>query len=253
MAFTPEGIDQESLRGHAAVVIDVFRASTTIVTALVHGVCQVVPVLTPERARQVARAYAPDEVLLAAERGGEVVADFPYGNSPLEYVGTHVRGKVLILTTSNGTRALSAASFADRAAVGAFVNMEGVAEWARAQERDLVVVCAGRVGEVALEDLVCAGMLLDILTPLGSSPALADSARAAQILARYYDSDLSRLARDAAWGRELGRLGRDADLRACLQVSIYPEVPVLLDGILRVSPRPSATCGDSLTSREAAS
>lgn len=230
--MTPADVSADSLRGQSAVVIDVFRASTTIVTALANGTRMLIPVLTPEEARARAKDFPRDTVLLGGERGGEPIAGFDLGNSPIEYTPERVRDKVIIFTTTNGTRALAVAAPARVTAVGGLVNVEAVARWAAAQGRDLTVVCSGETESLSLEDTVCAGLLLEALVDTGSRLESTDAARACRIVAAHYRPQLGRLLGDSAWARELVRLGRREDLSACLALSVYPDVPLLEHGVV---------------------
>jgi len=232
VALTPAELTADELRGRSAVVIDVFRASTTVVTALVNGCRMLVPVSTPEEARARAKGFPHEDVLLGGERGGEPIAGFQLGNSPLQYTPDRVRDKVVIFTTTNGTRALAAASTATATAVGGLVNLEAVAKWVMFYGRDLTVVCSGEAGTLSLEDTVCAGLLLAALDEGGSRLEATDAARASRVVAAHYRLRLDRLLTDSSWAQELIRLGYREDLAACLALSVYPDVPVLEGGIV---------------------
>ncbi|MBI4241020.1 MAG: 2-phosphosulfolactate phosphatase [Candidatus Rokubacteria bacterium] len=232
VVLTSGDLSPDSLRGQSAVVIDVFRASTTIVTALANGCRLVIPVLTAEAARGRANDFPRGEVLLGGERGGEPIAGFHLGNSPLEYTPERVRDRIVIFTTTNGTQALAAASMAAATAVGGLVNLEAVAAWVMAEGRDLTLVCSGESGTLSLEDTVCAGLLLEALTDRGARLELSDAARACRLVAVDYRHQLGRLLTDSAWARELVRRGRGPDLAPCLALSVYPDVPVLEHGVV---------------------
>lgn len=233
VAFTPAAISSDSLQSRAVAVIDVFRAATTVITAIANGARSIVPVLTPDEARTRAGGFPSSDVLIGGERHGEPISGFDLGNSPLEYTPARVGGKVVVLTTTNGTRALATAS---RAAVCAFVNVGEVARWALTQGRDLTVICAGESGNLSLEDSVCAGMLLDRIAETGTAIVESDAARAARILSAYYRDRLDSLLRDSAWARRLAGAGRAADLAACLRVGILSHVPLLQDGAIGCLP-----------------
>ncbi len=232
-ALAPAQLAAEGLHSQAVVVIDVFRAATTITTALAHGCRLIVPVLTPADARERAREFPSGELLLAGERGGEPIAGFDLGNSPLEYTADRVAGKTIILTTSNGTPALLRAGEARATAVGALVNVTAVARWLQDQARDVTLLCAGDGADASLEDSVCAGLIVEALVAAGTPCDLADPASISRGVAREYRQRLEDLAIDSTWGRHLARIGRHADLAACLRLDAYPLVPILQDGVLR--------------------
>lgn len=224
------------LHSRTAVVIDVFRAATTMVTALASGCRAIVPALTPDDARERARAFPPGEVLLAGERGGDPIDGFDLGNSPLEYSAPRVAGKIIVLTTTNGTKALLRAAGAAATALGGLVNVKAVAQWAQDQARDLTLACAGEAGEASLEDTVCAGLIIDALA--GAGPLeLSDTAAMARGAARDYRPRLDDLRTESRWGRHLMAKGRAEDLSACLALDAWTAVPLFRNGLV-TAPQP---------------
>jgi 2-phosphosulfolactate phosphatase len=224
VALTPAALPAARLAGTAALVVDVLRASTTMVTALAHGCRAMLPVAEVEEARRRARELPG--ALLAGERGGDPPAGFDLGNSPLEFTSERVGGRTIVFTTSNGTRALLAARPATAVAVAGFVNLTAAAGWALGQRRDLVVICAGELGARSVEDETCAGLLMDRVLSVEpgavASPAAAEAAGAA----RAYAKDLARLARDAPHARLLAAHGRAPDVTACLTLDTFTVVPI---------------------------
>jgi 2-phosphosulfolactate phosphatase len=230
VALTLEETGATPLAGATVVVLDVVRASTTIVTALAGGARAVVPVGSPEEARARARAWADGPVLVGGERGGSPPPGFDCGNSPAEYTPERVAGRTVIFTTTNGTRALLAVEGARRVSVGGFVNAAGVARWVAAAPDDVLLVCAGERGRFCLEDAVCAGLLVARLEP--ANGALTDSARAARALWARYAGDLPAMLEDAAWAQALVAQGRGSDLPLCVALDVHEVVPVARDGAL---------------------
>jgi 2-phosphosulfolactate phosphatase len=161
VAATPDGLEAAAVAASTVLVIDVLRASTCIVTALANGCEGIVPVASPEEARR--RVGALDHALIAGERRGEPLAGFDLGNSPLEFTRGRVGGRTVVMTTSNGTRALVAARPAHAVGVAAFINHAAAAAWALGRARDVLLLCAGERGGRSLEDYVCAGMLVERL------------------------------------------------------------------------------------------
>lgn len=232
VALTPGELDGADLHARIVVVIDVFRAATTMATALANGCKGVIPVLTPEQARQRAREFRRDEVVLAGERGGEPIDGFDLGNSPLEYTADRIAGRVVILTTTNGTRALLRASSAAATAVAGLVNVKAIAQWAQDEARDLTLACAGEAGQVSVEDTVCAGLILDAISLGGGALELSDTAAIARSAAREYRHRLGDLRAESSWGRHLLASGRDRDLAACLALDAWPIVPRFRNGLV---------------------
>jgi 2-phosphosulfolactate phosphatase len=230
VALTLEEVRGIPLAGVTAVVLDVVRASTTIVTALAGGARAVVPLGTPDEARALGRQEEPGRVLIGGERGGAPPPGFDCGNSPAEYTADRVRGRTVAFTTTNGTRALLALAGARRVAVAGFVNATAVARWAAAEPGDVLLVCSGERGRFCLEDAVCAGLLVSRLASPGR--VLTDAARAAWAIWDRYRDDLDAMLADAAWAQALVVQGRGPDLPLCVAVDVYEVVPVLRDGAL---------------------
>ncbi len=232
VAFTLEEVTHRPLAGVSVVVIDVVRASTTIVTALANGARAVVPVATPEEAAARARAWPDGAALLGGERGGAPPPGFQCGNSPAEYTRARVAGRTLLFTTTNGTRALLAVEGATRVAVGAFVNASAIVGWLARQASDVVLVCAGETGRFCLEDATCAGLLAGGLRAAHPGATVSDAARAAGILSRHYTADLPGMLGEAAWAQMLVAQGRGEDLALCATLDAYRVVPVVRDGVI---------------------
>ena len=223
VALTPSALPSAALAGATALVIDVLRASTTMITALAHGCRVLLPVAEVEEARR--RALDVPGALLAGERGGDPPAGFDLGNSPLEFTPERVGGRTIVFTTSNGTRALLAARPATAVGVAGFVNLTAAAAWALRQGRDLVVMCAGELGARSIEDETCAGLLVDRLLGVEPGAVASAAAAAAAAAARPYAKDLVRLAHDAPHARHLADQGRAADVTACFTLDAFALVP----------------------------
>lgn len=158
----PSLVAPEDLDGAVAVMIDVLRASTTIVHALEAGAAEVIPCLEVEDARRVAAELPPGQAVLGGERMALPIDGFDLGNSPAEYTPSSVGGKRVVITTTNGTRALLACRAARRVLVGAFVNATAVCRQLLAEEK-ACLVCAGTRGQYGFDDTLLAGLLVDWL------------------------------------------------------------------------------------------
>jgi len=234
VALTAHAAGAMELAGVSVIVIDVLRASTSIITALINGCEAVVPVATAEEAHQRAAALPADIVLIAGERRGEPLAGFDLGNSPLDFTADRVRGKTLIMTTSNGTQALLAARRAAAIGVAGFVNVGAAATWALGGRRDVTLVCAGERGAISLEDHACAGLLVDRLQRDEPAAELSPNAREALDFGRGYGKDVRRLREDSSWARHLTARGRGRDVAACLMLDTTTVVPVYLPSVDKV-------------------
>jgi 2-phosphosulfolactate phosphatase len=216
-----------------AVVVDVLRATTTIVHALAAGCIAVCPCAEVEEARDLAGGMRVGRVLLGGERGGRPLPGFDLGNSPREYTAALCKGNTLVLTTTNGTRALLRAVEAPRVVVAAFVNYSAICEQLRQEMRPVHIVCAGSEGEVALEDTLLAGALVDFLCE-GQDVRLNDGARLAWDCFENHGRVLLGALEISRGGANLRALGYDDDIRAAAEVDQFALVPELRRDPLRI-------------------
>jgi 2-phosphosulfolactate phosphatase len=203
------------------IVFDVLRATSSMLTALAHGVAEIHPVQTLEEAFAL-RKRLPG-ALLGGERDGEKPEGFDFGNSPLEY--REARGAKIIWTTTNGTLALHACAGARRVLVGALLNLDALAaELRRSEPERVLLLCAGTYETLALEDVCAAGHLAARFP----QAALTDSARTALAVAQAFPEPLAAL-QQARNGRALIAKGRVAEVEWCARLSAY-NIVALMDG-----------------------
>lgn len=143
VAQTPSSLSSERVAASTVLVVDVLRASTTIITAIANGCAGIRPVADPDAARRSAREPGWETALVAGERDGEPPDGFDLGNSPLEFDGNRVRDRIVIFTTTNGTRALLAARHAARIGIASLINLSAASAWAAAHPGDIIALCAG--------------------------------------------------------------------------------------------------------------
>ncbi len=228
-ALAPPG----RLTGGVAVVVDVLRTTTTIIHALAAGCSSVRPCAEVEEARKLAGTMRAGRVLLGGERGGAPLPGFELGNSPREYTAKLCRKTTLVLTTTNGTRALIRAAEADRTLVAGFVNFSAVCEQLRQDARPVHIVCAGTDGEVTLEDTLLAGAFVEYLCDAGEM-RLNDGARLAWDCYETHGRVLMGALEISQGGANLRKLGYDDDIRAAAQIDQFALVPELRRDPLRV-------------------
>jgi 2-phosphosulfolactate phosphatase len=191
-------------RDECAVVVDVLRATTTLTVALGHGARGVEAVATPEEA--FARKELEPGALLGGEREGKRIEGFDLGNSPFEYPITAVAQRRLIFASTNGSLALLAAAGAGRRMLGAFVNAQAVVDRLAQEERQVVVVCAGKLGSFALEDVACAGLLCERLVARGARLD-GPGASLARAIAPGDAMEVRSMVQGSSHGRYLRSLG----------------------------------------------
>ncbi|MBI3407580.1 MAG: 2-phosphosulfolactate phosphatase [Planctomycetes bacterium] len=221
------------LAGGLAVVIDVLRATTTIVHALAAGCTCVRPCSEVEEARALADAMRAGKVLLGGERGGIQIDGFDLGNSPRQFNAKACKGTTLVLTTTNGVVAILRAREADRALLAAFVNYSAVCEQIRQDARPIHILCAGTEGQPTLEDTLLAGALVDFLSE-ELDVRLNDSARLAWDCFENHGRVLKGALELSRGGQILASLGMHEDVHAAAEVDRFNLVPELKRDPLRV-------------------
>jgi 2-phosphosulfolactate phosphatase len=242
----PALVESDELTGKTAVVIDVLRATTTIVHALAAGASQVVPCLEVEDARRVA-ADTLGQVVLGGERGGLPIPGFDLGNSPADYTPARVGGKTVVFTTTNGTRAMQHCRSARRVLIGGFVNFSAICR-DLVDDSNVALVCAGTDGHVTREDTLFAGAVVHELAssvpplPLGegrgegagtSKFCLNDQAEIAADAWRACASHLTghnllgSALRASRGGRNLIETGQENDIDLAAQIDRFDIVPEL--------------------------
>jgi 2-phosphosulfolactate phosphatase len=238
--WTPQEWSALASQGRVAVVVDVLRSASTIVTALANGARAVLPAASTEEALQIARSLGRDGVLLCGEQRHRRIEGFDLGNSPSEFRREVVEGRTLVLHTTNGTATLLAVADARAVWVLSFLNLSAVVSALLEEDADLALVCAGRSGLVGLDDVWCAGAAVARLAEARPGVELGDGAVAAHILwAAHAPVDAARLAATAA-GRALAAAGLAADLEECARTDAVDLVPVV-EGRKVVARRPGGS------------
>jgi len=229
----PEAVVPARLAGGVAVVIDVLRSTTTIVHALAAGCSSVRPCLEIEEARALARQLGEGRALLAGERGGIPIEGFDLGNSPKKFTPRQCRGVTLVLTTTNGTKALLRCTLAMRTLVAAFVNYSAVCEQLRHEKRPVSILCSGTEGDVTLEDTLLAGAFIDFMNDLGPT-RMNDGARLAWDCFESHGRCLQSALELSQGGQVLKRLGYEDDIVAAARIDAFALVPEMRGDPLRI-------------------
>ena len=215
----PALIPEHALTGCTAVVIDVLRATSAMITALHHGCKEIIPVVSIEDAgvkRKEMDAFSP---LLCGEREGKRIPGFDLGNSPLEYTKESVAGRTLIWTTTNGTKALHAATGADNILVAALLNVNATAQAALDTGKPVVIICAGTHGEPTLEDTVCAGLIVGQMQALDDRVEADEHCRQVIGIAGQWQSDIKSMFLASKHGKYLQSIGFAKDLEYCARIN----------------------------------
>ena len=224
VCLTPTLVDQYDFSGKIAVVADIFRATSCMVTGLAHGLRAIYPVATVDECFELGKAGK----VMAGERGGEKVEGFDMGNSPFEYMEPSLKDKEIGVSTTNGTKAILASTSADEVVIGAFINLSAVRQYVIDSQIDVIVHCAGWKGAVNIEDTLFAGALIaeldEAYTPLG------DAALMARDLYYRHATDLMTVAHQSSHAQRLAGFGVIKDLEYCMEKSLFSVVPTYQDG-----------------------
>jgi 2-phosphosulfolactate phosphatase len=240
IVLLPEELQNRDISNSLVVIIDVLRASSTIVTALAENAVRVIPVFSPAEARKRAATLCLENVLLCGERGGQKLSDFDLGNSPREYISSQVKDKVVLLSTTNGVRAINMTNKAKQIIIGCFLNILAVVQYCQYSSNNVLLVCAGDRGNISLEDTVCAGMIKYLIGGNDcnqSSNYLSsnDDAQIALLLYQQFKDNLREMLQTSIWGQQLIAMGFKRDLIFCAQTNVYNVIPVLKEDNLIIA------------------
>ncbi len=233
--FIPEEIKNTELAGKLIVIIDVLRASSTIVTALANECRCFIPILSPDQVKKEAQQFEKERVLSGGEREGTKIEGFDLGNSPREYKREVVKDKTIIFSTTNGVKTLEMVKGAHRVIIGSFLNLQAVCNYCANHQGDISIICAGKEGRFSLEDTACAGMLVDSLENVFSDTCQeSDANLTAQLLYKKFGNNILEILRKSQHGRYLESIGLDEDLKFCSQLDLFHIVPIFRDGIISI-------------------
>lgn len=227
VVFTPAEVGGNAA-DRTVAVIDVLRATSTMLEALMNGASAIVPVDSVDVAVSKAQEIGRDQAVLCGERDTQPIPGFHLGNSPPDFESSKVAGKTLVMTTTNGTRAAVLGGSSARGLIASFLNA-GAAAKAMEDDANILLLCAGREGRFALEDALCAGSIARRIRAArpARSTRFNDAAITAMLMAGRYENSLERALRRTAAGRRLAELGRSADIAFCAQVDRYDQVPIV--------------------------
>lgn len=223
VCYTPQAYNLFHKDEAIVVVIDIFRATSAIVTAFYSGVSKMIPVATVEEARE----YQQNGYMAAAERNGEMIDGFELGNSPFGYMNNKVKGKIIAISTTNGTQAIEASRKASKVVIGSFLNLDVLCEYLASQKREVVLVCAGWKNKFNLEDTLFAGAVVEKLIIQSGFNTQCDSAIASKHLYSMAKNDMYGFLGNSSHRNRLAKLDLERDIQYCLTPNQCPVIPVL--------------------------
>lgn len=231
VCFSPDEFDRYKQEYSSVVAIDVLRATTAICAAFEHGVEKIIPVSTVEEAE----AYREKGYLAAAERNGQIVEGFAFGNSPYSYMTPEIKGKTVVLTTTNGTRAINIAAKTHKVLIGSLINLQAVIDHFSEKGENVLLLASGWQGKFNLEDSICAGAVTDALLKTGAYMSDEDSTIAAMFLYRKARENYFGFLKASSHRRRLRNLNLNEDIKYCLTPNQTKVLPVYRNGALVIS------------------
>ncbi len=223
VVISAQHIKPEKFKDRIVVVIDVLRATSVMVTALNNGCDKIIPVKEIEEAIDIA-SKDRNKYLLGGERGGIKIDKFDFSNSPLDYIEDIVKGKSLIMTTTNGTRAIKNSEEAEKIFIGALINGRVVAEKLAKLNKNVTFVNAGTDGEFSMDDFITSGYIIN---------CLRDIAKTSEYVYINNPSIIS-FVKDALHYKRMKDLRYNEDLRYCLSKDLINIVPEYKDGEIKI-------------------
>ena len=231
--ISADDITESKIENKIAVVIDMFRATSVIVTALSNGCREVIPYLTIEETLEYAKKLNREDYILGGERRAVNIDGFDLSNSPLEYTKAVVKNKVVLMTTTNGTRTMTKSTSAKRILIAAMINAKAVAKELLKINEDVVIINAGTNGEFSMDDYICGGYIINEMLKSNKNLELTDIAKTANIIYKG-NTDIISYVKEATHYSVMKSLELDEDIEYCIKKSIIDIVPEYKDKKIRI-------------------
>jgi 2-phosphosulfolactate phosphatase len=232
--FLHNNHDELYFASKTTVIIDVLRASSTIVTALQNGAKEIIPVASIEFAVKVSGGLFTGQTLMGGERNTKKIDGFALGNSPMEYTENIVAKKSIILYTTNGSRAVVKAKFSENLFVTTYLNLTAVAKQVAELNKDTEILCSGNGNAISLEDSVCAGKLVTEIQKFNEGVQLSDSAKMSISLNKSFGKNIYKMLKNSEHGQVLIENGFEKDIEYCSRLDELEAIPVFSNNVLKL-------------------
>lgn len=232
LIISADDIKEEKVKGKSVVVIDMLRATSVITTAIYNGCTGIIPVLTVDKAFEIANEDR-NKYILGGERKALKIDGFDCSNSPLEYKRSIVENKTLVMTTSNGTRAINGSIAAKDILIGALINAKFVANKLIELNNDIVIVNSGTDGQFSMDDFICSGYIIECISKGNEDIELMDIAKTASYVYRE-NRDIVSFIQNASHYKRIKELHLHKDLEYCCRKDILDVVPEYRNGLIAV-------------------
>lgn len=231
--ISADDIKDSKIENKIVIVIDMFRATSVITTALSNGCKEVIPFLTIEETKEYADNLNRNQYILGGERNAVKIEGFDLSNSPLEYTKEVVKDKSVLMTTTNGTRTLTECGAAKRIFIAAMINAKAVAEKLTEINEDVVIVNAGTNGNFSMDDYICSGYIINEILNIRKNVELTDIAKTANMIYEN-NTDIISYVKEATHYSVMRSLGLDNDIEYCIKKDIIDIVPEYKDGKINI-------------------
>lgn len=227
--LTPQLLDLYEIKNSIVVIIDVFRATSTMATALYNGASKIIPVDSAEACIEMGKATGG---ITAGERDGKIIPGLAYGNSPSEYPRSFIENKTLVITTTNGTKLLHMAlkMGAKEVITGSFPNLSNVVAYLKAQNAPVILGCSGWKNRFNIEDTLFAGAVIEAVKD--NFTIHCDSSYMANQLYNQQKDNLPEYIKTLTHWHRLAAYGLEADMQYCVSIDTAPCLPIFKDGAL---------------------
>ena len=229
VCFTPNMFPLYAEDFEVVVVIDVLRATSAICTAFHYGVDKIIPVSTLDQAIE----YKDKGFHVAAERKGKIVSGFEFGNSPLTYTNDKLKDQTLVLTTTNGTKAINMAKDIEHLLIGSFLNLDAISNYLIELNKSVLILGSGWENKFCLEDSICAGAISEHLLKTNKFESNNDSTIAAKYLFLSAKSNYFGYLKASSHRKRLKKLNLNEDIKYCLTPNQTDVIPVREDYYLK--------------------
>lgn len=232
--FSPVNADELYFTDKTTVVIDVLRASSSIITALTNGANEIIPVATMEFAVKISGGMFRGKTLLGGERNTKMIEGFTMGNSPLEYSQKLVENKFIVFFSTNGSKAIVKAKFSKNLFISSFNNLSATTKHLIKLNENIEILCAGNNNLFSLEDSVCSGMLINEIVKMNSKVELSDSSLAALAIYETFGSNIYEMLLNTEHGKKLIQNGFESDIEYCSRCDITSNIPYFKSNTLKL-------------------
>jgi len=227
--LTPSLLDLYEVHDSIVVIIDVFRATSTMATALYNGASKIIPVDSAELCIEMGKQTGG---ITAGERDGKIIPGLAYGNSPSEYPRSFIENKILVITTTNGTKLLHMAlkQGAKEVITGSFPNLSKVVGFLKEQNANVILGCSGWKNRFNLEDTLFAGAVIEEIKD--QFTIHCDSSYMANQLYNMHKADMPNYIKTLTHWHRLAAYGLEEDMLYCISKDVAPSLPIFKNGAL---------------------